>query len=83
MVPRWLRSLGHASAAVAAGLLTVAGAAAAAPAPSPGGLALGAPASVPESVFTVATPAVVATPAIPAGTVSPARYDQVSVRRFG
>jgi len=83
MVPRWLRSLGHASAAVAAGLLTVAGAAAAAPAPSPAGLALGAPASVPESVFTVATPAVVATPAIPAGTVSPARYDQVSVRRFG
>ncbi len=36
--------------------------------------ALGAPASVPESVLTIATPPV-------AGT--PARYDQVQVRRFG
>ncbi len=44
---------------------------------------LGAPASVPESVFTVATPSVVATPAIPAGTPSPTQYDQVAVRRFG
>ncbi len=44
---------------------------------------LGAPGSVPESVFTVATPSVVATPAIPAGTPSPAQYDQVTVRRFG
>jgi len=45
--------------------------------------ALGAPGSVAESVFTVATPSVVATPAIPAGTPSPAQYDQVTVRRFG
>ncbi len=36
--------------------------------------ALGAPASVPESVLTVATPAVPGTPA---------KYDQVQVRRFG
>jgi pimeloyl-ACP methyl ester carboxylesterase len=49
----------------------------------PGPVALGAPASVPESVFTVATPAVVETPAIPDGVATPARYDQVSVRRFG
>jgi hypothetical protein len=48
-----------------------------------GAVVLGAPASVPESVFTVATPAVVATPAIAGGPVSPTRYDQVSVRRFG
>ncbi len=36
--------------------------------------ALGAPASVPESVLTIATPPVVGTPA---------RYDEVQVRRFG
>ncbi len=41
---------------------------------SSGPVAHGAPGSVPESVFTVATPAV-------AGT--PSRYDRVRVRRFG
>jgi hypothetical protein len=59
------------------------GVAAAAPAHASAGVALGAPPSVPESVFTVTTPSVVSTPAIPDGTVSPSRYDQVSVRRFG
>ena len=50
---------------------------------SPSPVVLGAPASVPESVFAVSTPPVVATPAIPAGTPTPTQYDQVSVRRFG
>ena len=45
--------------------------------------ALGAPASVPESVFSVSAPAVVSTPALPAGTPSPPQFDQVMVRRFG
>ena len=49
-----------------------------------GPVALGATASVPEAVFTVTTPSVVTTPAIPAGApTSPATYDKVSVRRFG
>ena len=90
MGSRLMRSLGWMSVALASSLLATsllatAGPASAASAPTPtlSGAALGAPASVPESVFTVATPEVVATPAIPDGTVSPAQYDQVSVRRFG
>jgi len=85
MGPRLMRSLGWMSVAVAALLSATAGPAwgASSPTAASGGVVLGAPASVPESVFTVATPEVVATPAIPDGTVSPPRYDQVSVRRFG
>ena len=85
MGSRLMRPLGWISAVAAASLLATASpvAAASSPTPTSSGVALGAPASVPESVFTVTTPAVVATPAIPDGTVSPTRYDQVSVRRFG
>jgi hypothetical protein len=43
----------------------------------------GAPVSVPEATFAVAAPPVVATPALPAGVATPARYDRVQVRRFG
>ncbi len=84
MGPRMVRSLGWLSVVVAISLLAAGPASAAsASTTTPGGVALGAPSSVPESVFTVATPDVVATPAVPDGTVSPAQYDQVSVRRFG
>ncbi len=48
-----------------------------------GSVAVGAPASVPEAVFSVATPGVTSTPAIPEGVPTPSQYDQVTVRRFG
>ena len=81
MRPRWRRSIGSVAAV---SLLAMAGSAPAAWATTTGGaVVLGAPASVPESVFTVATPSVVTTPAVPDGTVTPAVYDRVSVRRFG
>ncbi len=79
-----VRSLWVLSAAVAAAAVLSAGTASAGtPADRSGSVALGAPASVPESVFTVTAPPVVATPAIPNGPVSPTRYDRVAVRRFG
>jgi hypothetical protein len=83
---RPIRSFGILSAALAVVLGAVAAgpaSSAATPTQSSSRVALGAPASVPESVFTVSAPKVVATPAIPTGTASPTRYDRVSVRRFG
>ena len=69
--------------ALAAALLVPPGLAGADATVASGSTVLGAPPSVPESVFAVATPPVVATPAIPSGTPSPPQYDQVMVRRFG
>jgi hypothetical protein len=67
-------------AAVVAGAVLLAACGSAGSSSSPpssaasGPVALGAPASVPESVFTVATPSVPGTPTV---------YDKVQVRRFG
>ncbi len=79
MRPRGRRAIGPRVAITAAiGAIALAGcggsAATSATASPPGPVAVGAPASVPEGVFTVATPSVPGTPA---------RYDQVQVRRFG
>jgi hypothetical protein len=83
MAPRSTRSIGMLSLALVVVLAGTTGPASAAPARTSTDVVLGAPASVPESIFTVAAPSVVATPAVPNGTTSPARYDKVSVRRFG
>jgi len=75
---RWAAACGTTAAAVAlvaCGSSTTTGSTSGPTTTVPGDpTALGAPASVPESVLTIPTPAV-------AGT--PARYDKVQVRRFG